>query len=161
MNLLQRFRLSRVNKMSNEAFLKQMRKPGDMNDFVNIVEWFASKRGCTSIKLSALCYYAYVWGLVFYNKEIAPFVFYKTEDGPVDKRISKIFGVSDKIITMGMKPKLSEELEKLLSLIWEKYSNYDGYYLMERAKVHYPFSEAQDVLLPKDMFLFYSWASMA
>ena len=91
MNLLQRFRLSRVNKMSNEAFLKQMRKPGDMNDFVNIVEWFASKRGCTSIKLSALCYYAYVWGLVFYNKEIAPFVFYKTEDGPVDKRISKIF----------------------------------------------------------------------
>ena len=160
MNIIEKYRLYKVNKMTNESFLRSLRRPGDVDDMLNIIQWFSSKWGCTSSQLSALCYYSYVWGLIFLRKEIAPFSFSKTEDGPIDERITNIYGLSDKIITNGRPPALEKELEKLLTLIWEKYSRYDGLYLMERAKNHYPYLEADTKLSAKDIFLFYSWVGL-
>ena len=160
MRFLDKYRLLKVNRMTNESFLKTVRH-GSMNDFVNIVEWFASKRGCSSIMLSALCYYSYVWGLVFCKREIAPFEFVKDEVGPIDKRIVNIFGYDERILGWEEKPELDTELERLLSLIWEKYSKYDAHYLMDRAKAHYPYVEAKEKLNAKDMYLFYTWAGLS
>lgn len=160
MKILEKYRLSKVSRMTDESFLKSLRPAGSSDDLYDIVQWFASKWGCTAIQLSALCYYSYVWGLVFLKKEIAPFSFSKTSDGPVDKRISKIFGLSDRMITSGEPPKLNSELERLLSLIWEKYGQFNGRYLMQRAQSHYPYLEAEDTLKPKDMYLFYAWIGL-
>lgn len=157
MNAIDKYKLFKVDRMSENDFKKSLKSTGDINDFMNITSWFASKWGCTAIKLSAMCYYSYVWGLVLLNREIAPFEFQKSDEGPVDKRLAKIYGLNNNVITYGKAPKLDAELEKLLTVIWQKYHIYDGKYLMERAKLHYPFEEAEDTLQAKDMYMFYYW----
>ena len=61
--------------------------------------------------LSALCYYSYVWGLVFCKREIAPFEFVKDEVGPIDKRIVNIFGYDERILGWEEKPELEVTVE--------------------------------------------------
>lgn len=161
MNIIDKYRIIKVDKMSEASFKKSLKSTGNINDFINISNWFASKWGCTAIKLSAMCYYSYVWGLILLNREIAPFKFEKSEEGPIDKRLSRIYGLDNNVITYGTPPKLDDDLEKLLTLIWQKYGIYDGKYLMERAKLHYPFIQADNVLKAKDMYTFYYWVGKA
>jgi hypothetical protein len=92
MNLIDKYRIYKTDWMSEERFLNDLKQRGTKEDFLNIVQWYASKFGCTSSQLLALCYYSYVWGLVFLKREIAPFKFEKTDAGPIEVNVEKIFG---------------------------------------------------------------------
>lgn len=151
--LLYRMKIYFVALMSRKRADRYFQSDGDVT---KIVGWFLSQDGMTSRKLSAFCYLAYAWGLAVAGKEIAPFQFVKSKDGPIDPRVIKTFGLNDKPMVNLDKPELSELEERFLQGLYSKYKDTSGKEMMKELKCHLPYKCAEDKIGKQEMFFFYS-----
>lgn len=109
----------------------------------SIYEYFYRKER-DPYKAMALCYYAYVWYLVFKGKEIAPFKFEKTIRGPVD---TSVFSSPS--------AELSGKMIDYLYYVYSSYRNYSGEELISRVKSEPPFTGSSKTIRKKDIKKFF------
>lgn len=108
------------------------------NDYTvyDVAEWFLHKESMSPKKLQKLCYYAYAWGLVFFNesKENLGNKLYKERleawvHGPVSPDLYRKYaeyGYSNIEKNNDLECEFEPDVINLLEQVYEVYGNYDG-----------------------------------
>ncbi|MDT2525331.1 Panacea domain-containing protein [Enterococcus raffinosus] len=140
----------------------------------DIATWFLNKESMTPKKLQKLCYYAYAWGLVFFNESIDnienrlfPNKIEAWVHGPVIPEVyhkySK-YGYGEIEKTENTR-EFSPDVLDLLEQVWQIYGGYDGNQLESITHQEKPWVKAREgfgpldrcnkVISDKDMMLCY------
>lgn len=157
--LMNKRHLRKICKMNEKKFDRYIRKKGSGKEMRDIVDWFRAFGPLSSEKLTALCYYAYSWGMIMTRTQIAPFEFRKTDDGIIEKHIDNIWKPGETVYRVSMiKPEVSPELEKLLYATWSIYGNKSDEFLIEGIREQIPYVSDSDDIKPKDLYAFFTAA---
>lgn len=150
----------RVEKMNDLSFMRSLSDLGTYEDMTNIIQYLTSKCLMTPDKLQGMLWFAYAWGLVILNIEIAPFIFVQTPYGPAELNVNQLYPIWDTaIIPQYSTPKLKPQIEKLLDAVIRVYGSLSASELSARYASHCSDVPAGEEISARDIFLFFSNAA--
>ena len=149
-----------VTKMDDLEFMRSLSWQGSYEDLTDVISYITSKIIITPDKLQGLLWFAYAWGLVILNIEIAPCRFIQTPYGPAELHVNDLYPIwEDAIIPQCPAPKLHPQTEKLLDAIIKRYGPIPTDELNRRYSLHCGDVPAGEEISARDVFLFFSAAS--
>ena len=149
-----------VERMDDIQYLRSLSWQGTEEDLADIIAYITSRCLITPDKLQGLLWFAYAWGLVILNAEIAPFLFVQTPYGPAELNVNENYPIWDHtIIPQGPAPRLNPQVEKLLDAVIKRYGSMSTDDLNRRYSLHCPGVPAGEEISARDVFLFFSAAS--
>lgn len=122
---------------------------------LRVAEWFLSKAPMSSRKLQTLCYYAYVWYIVFFNeidsinseseiKTLGDDAFEAWNHGPTCRRLYNRYGkYADNIPKEANVPIFSDDITDLLNQVWQVYGCLSMFQLEALAHREDPWRQAR------------------
>lgn len=124
---------------------------------VRVAEWFLSKAPMSHRKLQALCYYTYVWYIVFFNdaeavtseseiNTLCDDVFEAWIFGPTCRRLRDRYGKygGNNIPKEVKAPAFDDDIEDLLQQVLDVYGSLPGDQLEHLARQEEPWNEARE-----------------
>lgn len=134
-----------------------------MKEIMNIEDvqnWFLSRQEMSPKKLQKILYYAYSWGLVFFNEDVENLKnvlfdakFEAWVHGPVIREVYSEFapyGYEDIEKRDDTSGKLPEDVEDLLNQVFDAYGRFNGNELESLTHSELPWREARAGLRPMD-----------
>lgn len=126
----------------------------------DVQNWFLSRQEMSPKKLQKILYYAYSWGLVFFNEDVKNLknVLFNAEfeawvHGPVIREVYSEFahyGYEDIEKRNDTSGKLPEDVEDLLNQVLGAYGDFNGNELESITHSELPWIEARKGLRPMD-----------
>ena len=151
-----------VEMMDDLQFMHSLSDAGTYEDLTDIINYLTSRCLMTPDKLQGMLWYAYAWGLVILNVEIAPLIFIRTPYGPAEPNIYDLFPVWDTaIIPQGPPPALNPQLEKLLDAVIKRYGSMSAEELSARYANHCDKVPIGEEISARDVFLYFSAAAFS
>ena len=146
-----------VMKMDNLQYMNSLSYCGTYEDMTKVIQYITSKILITPDKLQGMLWYAYGWGLVFFNMEIAPFEFVQTPYGPAETNVNKLYKAWDTaIIPYCPPPKLDRRVKLILDATIKTYGSLSNDELNERYANHCYDIEAGEEITARDIYLFFT-----
>lgn len=148
-----------VENMDNLQYLNSLSWLGTYEDMSDVIQYLTAHCLMTPDKLQSLLWFAYAWGLVILNMEIAPFQFVRTPYGPAELNVNELFPVWDcSIIPQSPAPRLNPRIEKLLDAVIEKYGSLSASVLSRKIENHCFRIPAGEDIPAREIYLFFSAA---
>ena len=150
-----------VEKMDDIQYMRSLAWLGTYEDMTSIIQYLTSRCLMTPDKLQSMLWFAYAWGLVVLNIEIAPFQFVQTPYGPAELNINQIFPIWDvSIIPQTGIPKLDPKIAKLLDAVISKYGSMSASALSRKIEHHCYKVPAGEDISAREVYLFFSAAAL-
>lgn len=149
-----------VLEMDNLQFLNQLDDRGGYDEMQDIITYLTSKLLMTPYKLDSMLWFAYGWGLVVLNSEIAPFQWKQTEYGPSSLDVPKLYPIEKfGMVPQAPEPEIDFEVKALLDAIITRYGKLSAEDLGERISYHLKgMVEPGSPIEARDAYLFFTSA---